>query len=255
MATEEEIKKVSKELDFSFRNSLLNSSSELLKVEIVRANELLTKLGRYNESMFLFNDIMAKLSDALINSRQVSNADPISKEDCLSEYSVLNNLITEIEKEAAQLVRNALKNELDESKRFLKGEVISFDSVIKKNANKTWLFDAMDKVEQSLILTNLYWENLTLTRINFYSSFYNVFVKPFALIKLEEIYKTAKDFSKGNIRSQSGKLIENTKAFYLKKIIDSVPAYELQRKTGYYLQIKKWFDDLTQGLIDADYYN
>lgn len=79
MATEEEIKKVSKELDFSFRNSLLNSSSELLKVEIVRANELLTKLGRYNESMFLFNDIMAKLSDALINSRQVSNADPISK--------------------------------------------------------------------------------------------------------------------------------------------------------------------------------
>ena len=255
MATEEEIKKVSKELDFSFRNSLLNSSSELLKVEIVRANELLTKLGRYNESMFLFNDIMAKLSDALINSRQVSNADPISKEDCLSEYSVLNNLITEIEKEAAQLVRNALKNELDESKRFLKGEVISFDSVIKKNANKTWLFDAMDKVEQSLILTNLYWENLTLTRINFYNSFYNVFVKPFALIKLEEIYKTAKDFSKGNIRSQSGKLIENTKAFYLKKIIDSVPAYELQRKTGYYLQIKKWFDDLTQGLIDADYYN
>ena len=255
MATEEEIKKVSKELDFSFRNSLLNSSSELLKVEIVRANELLTKLGRYNESMFLFNDIMAKLSDALINSRQVSNADPISKEDCLSEYSVLNNLITEIEKEAAQLVRNALKNELDESKRFLKGEVISFDSVIKKNANKTWLFDAMDKVEQSLILTNLYWENLTLTRINFYNSFYNVFVKPFALIKLEEIYKTAKDFSKGNIRSQSGKLIENTKAFYLKKIIDSVPAYELQRKTGYYLQIKKWFDDLTQGLIDAGYYN
>lgn len=104
------LKKVSKELDFSFRNSLLNSSSELLKVEIVRANELLTKLGRYNESMFLFNDIMAKLSDALINSRQVSNADPISKEDCLSEYSVLNNLITEIEKEAAQLVRNALKN-------------------------------------------------------------------------------------------------------------------------------------------------
>lgn len=134
---------------------------------------------------------------------------------------------------------------MDESKRFLKGEVISFDSVIKKNANKTWLFDAMDKVEQSLILTNLYWENLTLTRINFYSSFYNVFVKPFALIKLEEIYKTAKDFSKGNIRSQSGKLIENTKAFYLKKIIDSVPAYELQRKTGYYLQIKKmiwWFN-------------
>ena len=137
MATEEEIKKVSKELDFSFRNSLLNSSSELLKVEIVRANELLTKLGRYNESMFLFNDIMAKLSDALINSRQVSNADPISKEDCLSEYSVLNNLITEIEKEAAQLVRNALKNELDESKRFLKGEVISFGSVMKKNTNKT----------------------------------------------------------------------------------------------------------------------
>jgi hypothetical protein len=80
---------------------------------------------------------------------------------------------------------------------------------------------------------------LTLTRINFYNSFYNVFVKPFALIKLEEIYKTAKDFSKGNIRSQSGKLIENTKAFYLKKIIYSVPAYELQRKTGYYLQIKK----------------
>lgn len=255
MATEEKIKKVSKELDFSFRNSLLNSSSELLKVEIVRANELLTKLGRYNESMFLFNDIMAKLSDALINSRQVSNAEPISKEDCLSEYSGLNNLILEIEKEAAQLVRNALKNELDESKRFLKGEVISFGSVIKKNANKTWLFDAMDKVEQSLILTNLYWENLTLTRINFYSSFYNVFVKPFALIKLEEIYKTAKDFSKGNIRGQSGKLIENTKAFYLKKVIDSVPAYELQRKTGYYLQIKKWFDDLTQGLIDAGYYN
>lgn len=255
IATEEEIKKVSKELDFSFRNSLLNSSSELLKVEIVRAKELLTKLYRNNEIMFLFDDIIEKLSGAIKNSSQVSNADPISKEDCLSEYSALNNLITEIEKEAAQLVRNALENELDESKRFLKGDVISFGSVMKKNTNKTQLFNAMDKVEQSLILTNLYWEDLALIRMKFHSSFYFMYVQPYALIKLDEIYKTAKNFSKGSITSQSGKPINNVKAFHLKKIINLVPAYELQRKGKSYLQIKKWFDILTQGLIDAGYYN